>query len=576
MIRRLTPLVASLLVAAPTLVRSDAAAQNPVRTLDIGGPPRDSVARRCVPDSILTAALAAFNSPTAVNAFGGNGRIPALDTIRASYAVAGGSLRVDGTVLGQVIVFNGDVRVSSTGSVSGDVIVIGGHLTAAAGARIGGRRVECDQPIRLERGAGGVLSVRPESRPLSHLTSDIAITVDNVRISPFLGVGTYNRVEGLPIQVGPRAAWGFQPGDTVHLLGYGVFRSARDPSGSRPAVGWHIAGEWRHDGPLPFTVGIAGGSTINSTADRSYGTLESGLSALFLRRDYRDWYLRRGVRVFGSVRPTPDLTFTAALDDSRQTTVLAVDAFSLLRGTEAWRPNPLIDDGRYRTLSAGVTWDARNETVHPVFRWYANGELRRVTSNDLSPVSLPTTIRDSLPRRGYGEFEATIDLRGYLQLDPEQLLAARLSAAGYLSGDPLTIQNRRAISGADPLMGYLFRAINCDRRFKPDPANPALCDREMALQMEYRRTLSINLNTRINGYTIGVHNPQLVLLADAGSAWLAGDSAGRVPANRIEALREWRSDVGVGMTTRSLGLYLAKSLVDPIGVQVQLLFNLRF
>jgi hypothetical protein len=211
-----------------------------------------------------------------------------------------------------------------------------------------------------------------------------------------------------------------------------------------------------------------------------------------------------------------------------------------------------------------------------VLRWYAQGELRRVTSNDLTPVSLPTTIRDSLPRTGYGEFEATIDLRGYLQLDPEQLLAARLSAAGYLSGDPLTIQNRRAISGADPLMGFLFRAINCDRRLKPDPADPALCDREMSVQVEYRRTLPVNLNTRINGYTIGVHNPQLVLLADAGSAWLAGDSAGRVPANRIEALREWRSDVGVGITTRSLGLYLAKSLVDPVGVQVQLLFSLRF
>lgn len=570
------PRAALLIVTAPAFVPSDAAAQNPVRTLDIGGPPHDSAAKRCYTDSVLTAALAGFNSPTAVNAFGGNARIPAVDTIHASYAVAGGSVRVDGTVLGQVIVFNGEVRVSSTGTVTGDVIVLGGHLTAAPGATIRGRRIECDQPIRLERLPNGTVTERPQGRNLGHLASDLAITVGDVRVAPFLGVGTYNRVEALPIQLGGKATWSATPENSVHVEGYGVFRTTRDPSGSRPAIGWYLTGVWTHDGPLPFTVGVAAGSTINSTVDRSYSALESGLSAVFLRRDYRDWYLQRGARVFGSVRPAPELTVTAALDASRQTTVLSVDAFSLFHGTEAWRPNPLIDDGKYRTLSAGVTWDARNEIAHPVVTWYAQAEVRRVTSNDLTPVSLPTTIRDSLPRSGYGETEASFDVRGYLRLNPAQRLAARLSAAGYLSGDPLTIQNRRAISGADPLMGYQFRAINCDRRRKPDPATPALCDREMAIQVEYRRTLSLDLSTRIGGYTIGFHNPDLVLLSDAGSAWLAGDSVGRVPTNKIQALREWRSDVGIGITTQSLGLYLAKSLVDRVAVQVQLLFHVRF
>jgi hypothetical protein len=570
------PCAALFIATAPALVQSDAAAQNPVRTLDIGGPPHESVARRCYSDSVLTAALAGFNSPTAVNAFGGNARIPPADTIRATYAVSGGSIRVDGTVLGHVIVFNGDVRVSATGSVSGDVIVLGGHLTAVTGARIGGRRIECDQPVKLERLANGTVAAKPQGRNLGHLASDVAVMVRGVRIAPFVGVGTYNRVEALPIQLGGKAAWSPMPDDSVHVEGYAVLRTARDPSGSRPAIGWHLSGQWTHDGSLPFTIGLAGGSTINATADRSYSAFESGLSALFLRRDYRDWYLWRGIRLTGSARLTRELTVTGGMDVSRETTVLSADAFSLLRGTTAWRPNPLIDDGKYRTLSAGAIWDARNEVTHPVFSWYARAEVRHVTSNDLTPVSLPTTIRDSLPRTGYGETETNFDLRGYLRLDPAQRIAARLSGAGYLSGDPLTIQNRRAINGADQLMGYQFRAINCDRRSKPDPATPALCDREMAIQAEYHHTLPIDLTTRVSGYTVGFRNPDLVLLADAGSAWLAGDSAGRVPANRIQALREWRSDVGVGITTQSLGLYLAKSLVDPVGIQIQLLFNVRF
>ena len=579
MIRRpwpVAPCAALLIVIAPALAQGHAAAQNPVRTLDIGGPPRDSTTARCYTDSILTAALAGFNSPTAVNAFGGNARIPAADTIPASYGVAGGSIRIDGTVLGDVIVINGEGRGSATGTVTGDVIVLGGHLTVAPGARVRGRRIQCDQPIRLARLPNGKMAARPPGRGLGHLASDVAVTVGDVRVTPFLGVGTYNRVEAVPIQVGAKATWTATPQDRVRMEGYGVLRTARDPSASRPTVGWHLSGLWTHEGTLPFTVGVAGGSTINSTVDRSYSALASGLSAVFLRRDYRDWYLQRGSRVFGSVRPTTELTVSAAIDVSRQTTVLAVDAFSLLHGTEPWRPNPLIDDGSYRTLSAGITWDARSEGTHPVLNWYAQAEVRRVTSNDLAPVSLPTTIRDSLPRTGYGETEASFDLRGYLRLDPAQRLAARISGAGYLGGDPLTIQNRRAIGGADPLMGYPFRAINCDRRLKPDPAMPALCDREMAVQLEYRRTLPLDFSTRIGGYSIGVHSPDLVLFSDAGSAWLAGDSAGRVPANKVQALREWRSDVGIGITTRTLGLYLAKSLVDPVAVQLQLLFNLRF
>jgi hypothetical protein len=579
MIRRPWPVArcaALLFVIAPALALSNAAAQSPVRTLDIGKPPGDSTIKRCYTDSVLTAALAGFNSPTAVNAFGGNARIPSPDTIRASYGVAGGSIRIDGTVLGNVIVINGEARVSSTGTVAGDVIVLGGHLTVAPGARVRGRQFQCDRLIRLARLPSGTITVRPPGRDLGHLASDVAVTVSDVRVAPFLGVGTYNRVEALPIQLGAKATWAAIPPNHVHVEGYGVFRTARDPSGSRPAVGWHVSGSWTHDGALPFTVGVAGGSTINSTVDHSYSALASGLSAVFLRRDYRDWYLRRGGRLFGSVRPTTELTVSGAVDVSRQTTVLAADAFSLLHGTEPWRPNPLIDDGKYHTLSAGITWDARSEVTHPVFNWYAHADVRRVTSNDLTPVSLPTTIRDSLARTGYGETEASFDFRGYLRLDPAQRFAARVSGAGHLGGDPLTIQNRRAIGGADPLLGYPFRAINCDRRRKPDPATPALCDREMAIQVEYRRRLSLDFSTRIGGYTIGVHDPDLIVFSDAGSAWLAGDSAGRVPASKIQALREWRSDVGVGVTTRRFGLYLAKSLVDPVAVQLQLLFNLRF
>ena len=464
-----------------------------------------------------------------------------------------GALRIDGTVLGNVIVINGDARVRRTGDVTGDITVLGGHLTCGSGRdNLRGGRFECEEPVALMQLPDGTIARRPAGRSLrnSRPTSHSTPAHSESRRTSALASTTGSRRS--------RSRWGRrQPASRLRTT---ACDSAATASSAPPAIraaavpgSAGMAARRMHDGCVAVHGG-RGGRFDHQCHGRSFVLgacvrLERGVPAPRLSR-----LVPAARRLFGSVRPTPELTVSAAIDVSRQTTVLAVDAFSLLHGTEPWRPNPLIDDGSYRTLSAGITWDARSEVTHPVLNWYAQAEVRRVTSNDLAPVSLPTTIRESLPRTGYGETEASFDLRGYLRLDPAQRLAARISGAGYLGGDPLTIQNRRAISGADPLMGYPFRAINCDRRLKPDPAMPALCDREMAVQLEYRRTLPLDFSTRIGGYTIGVNSPDLVLFSDAGSAWLAGDSAGRVPNNRIQSLAEWRSDVGIGITTGTLGL----------------------
>ena len=188
------------------------------------------------------------------------------------------------------------------------------------------------------------------------------------------------------------------------------------------------------------------------------------------------------------------------------------------------------------------------------------------SSNDITPVTLPTSIRNAVPESGYGESDGNFDLRGFLRINPVQKLDARLVGGGYLSGDPLTIQRRRAIGGSDPMPGYDFRSINCDRRHRPDPAGPALCDREMALQLEYRHVLPFEIGTRVGNYNLGIRRPDLVLFGDAGTAWLAGDSAGRVPAGRIQDLAEWRSDVGIGISSGPIGIYIAKSVVDALPV----------
>ena len=567
------PIAVLLVTMTPVLPNTTAAAQAG-RTLDIGGPSGDSTARACLPDSIVTAALAAFNSPTAVRAFGG-GQIPAGATISGNYSVFQGQLKLDGTVQGNVVVLNGDARVTHTGVVTGTITVLGGRLVLDPGATVAGH-YECEAQPALTKLPNGTVARRPPSRSIGNIASGVAWTVGDYRITPHVGIGQYNRVEALPIQGGANVSRRLSGSANVRAEVFAIARTGRDPSGSRSALGWHASGRYAHQGSLPFTLSVEGGSTIDATSDRPFSALESGVSAVLLRRDYNDWYLRRGASVMASVRAMREVTLVGAFDISHQTTVLAIDALTLFRNTEAWRPNPLIDDGTYRTVTGRVVWDARDPLAHPVLSWFVRAEINRVSSNDLTPVSVPATIRDALPASGYRETDGELDVRASLRIDPEQRLTFRVVGGGYLAGDPLTIQRRRAVGGADPLLGYDFRGINCDRQRKPYPSTPALCDRSAAIQAEYRRTLPIDLSTLINGYTIGIRKPDLVLFADAGSAWLAGDSAGRVPANRIQSLREWRSDVGVGVTSGPFGLFLAKSLADAIPVRLTLLLTQRF
>jgi hypothetical protein len=568
------PIAAVLVAMTPVLPNASAAAQT-ARTLDIGVPPGDSTARACLADSIVDAALAAFNSPAAARVFGG-GQIPAGIVIRGSYNVFEGVLKLDGTVQGDVVVLNGSARVTRTGVVSGTITVLGGRLVLDPGATVG-KHFACEAQPALVKSPNGTVGRLAPTRTIGSMASGVALTFGDYRITPHIGIGQYNRVEALPIQLGADASRRLNGNDSVRADVFGIVRTGRDAAGSRSPLGWHASAAYSHRGTFPFTVRVEGGSTIEATVDRPFSAIESGVSAFVLRRDYNDWYLRRGASITADARLTHELTLSGTFDLSHQTTVLAIEAFSLFRNTESWRPNPLIDDGTYRTITGRVVWDARDPLTHPVLSWFVRGELNRVSSNSLTPVSsVPTTIRDALPATGYGETDGELDLRVSLRIDPEQRLNFRVFGDGYAGGDPLTIQRRRAIGSADPLLGYDFRGINCDRQRKPYLSTPALCDRSAVIQAEYHRTLAVNLGTRINGYTIGLRKPDLVVFADAASAWLAGDSAGRVPANRIQTLGEWRSDVGVGVVSGPFGLFIAKAITEAIPVRLTLRFTQRF
>jgi hypothetical protein len=177
-----------------------------------------------------------------------------------------------------------------------------------------------------------------------------------------------------------------------------------------------------------------------------------------------------------------------------------------------------------------------------------------------------------------------VDLRGYARVGGRRTLAGRVLGEGWVGGDPLPLQRRVAFGGPALIPGYEFRASDCsDESGYHDPARPALCDRLLAVQGELRQRFRLGLTHRIADAersdverVIGIEEADFIIFADAGLAWLVGDGPGQVPTTRLPSLKDWRYDVGIGLSTGGFGLYLAKALEEGEPVRLSVRLRRRF
>lgn len=165
----------------------------------------------------------------------------------------------------------------------------------------------------------------------------------------------------------------------------------------------------------------------------------------------------------------------------------------------------------------------------------------------------------------------------------------RLVAGGWLGGDPLPLQRRLSLGGADPMPGYAFRYASCGGGGTDSllaGAHAAMCDRVLLLEAEFRGHVSLRWAydpDRDGGGGAGgsllaawVDGLDAVIFANAGNAWLVGDGPGRYAPNQIPALDSWLADLGAGLDWGGLGVYAAKSIATDEPVRVILRLTHRF
>jgi hypothetical protein len=537
-----------------------------------------------------------YNAPTTTRLVGRT-RLPRGNEWRGDVAVRNGPALIGGRVTGTLVVINGDVLLEPGAEITGSLIVVGGTVEGTTEARIGGELRQYREPLLYRlRGEGDEIAYAPNLRrralwnPGARVSWGTADTRSTLTIATG---GTFNRVEGLPIVFGPLFDWKLRDNLRIRLDALGVFRSAGDLSDKRSDLGYMLRTELRSGEIRPFGVGFRAYDVVTPVEDWGLRHAEVGWSAFVFARDYRDYYLNKGwaARVFA--HPERQIAVTVEVRRDWQASVAARDPWTLFRNSDAWRPNPPIDEGHYTTWSANGAIDTRNDVDDPTAGWLIRATLEHSSSKDVTPqTGVPAAVRGTIPTDGsYAFNRLVLDIRRYARVSPSGRVNLRLLAGGWVGGDPLPLQRRLSLGGPDPLTGYAFRASGCNR----DIADPAFtgslvaaCDRVVAVQAEYRGHLKLNWSytpfgtgreesdEEGGGTLLRLEGPDLVVFGDAGQAWLVGNGPGRLPSDRLPTLGSWLADLGLGVDWGGFGLYVAKAVTTGERLRFTVRLDHRF
>jgi hypothetical protein len=541
-----------------------------------------------LPRIVAEEAIRLYNAPTTTRLVGRT-RLPPGNEWRGDVAVRNGSIVVGGRIQGTLLVINGDATVDSTAEVTGDLVVIGGTGTVARATNVRGEVRQYREPLGY-RTQGDEIALAPNPRRrLGTLGAQKTWGTAASRSSLTVATGgTFNRVEGLPIVFGPIFDWRVAQNVRFRIDALGIFRTAGDLSDRGGDLGYLARSELRAGERRPLGLELRLYSTVAPVEEWGLRSAEAGWSAFLFQRDYRDYYVNKGVagRIF--VQPEPPLNLALELRRDAQTTTATRDPWTVFRDDQAWRPNPPIDDGHYVTLGGYVTLDTRNDRFDPTTGWLVRAQVENSWSEDVSPQpGIPPAVRGPIPSDGSYQFSrAFIDVRRYTRVSPSGRVNLRLVAGGWLGGDPLPLQRRLSIGGPDPLAGYGFRHGACNRDIV-DPAFErtlvAACDRVILAQAEYRGHISLHWayhgsqpedEQARSWFTL--QGFDLVVFGDAGQAWLVGSGPGRLPSNRLPTLGSWLADLGLGVDWGGLGLYVAKAVTAGERLRFTLRLDHRF
>lgn len=537
-----------------------------------------------VPRDVARDATTLYNAPT-TKRVRGDFSLGVRDTVRGDLAVLEGSARIAGIITGQLVVINGDATLSSGARIEGALTVIGGTFESPDRTPVVGEIRVWSARLRF-REAADTLVVDSERELFARWSGWQRDDPNGSRSDFFVTTAhTYNRVEGLPIYLGPRVR--VRNGDThVEAQLYGIFRTGQTIDWTEDNLGHRIKLELRQGKNAGLFVGVRAFNEVDAVESWQLTDTEVGLSSFVFTRDYRDYYERHGARGYLGAFGPGNTELKIGFGEERWSARRARNVPSLFNSDAGWRVNPRADEGVLQLLTVSGKLDTRNSAVDPRSGWLLNAEVERgngtLNRTGLSTIDTRTTTTGDLAyTRGL------VDLRRYNRLAPNAQLNLRVVAGGWLGGDALPMQRRFAVSGIDALPGFDFRQMVGDvdvgtcASGNPNVyaalGRPAQCERMFLLQAELKGDFRFG-NVDSFGdrrWRAGKFSADgaWVLFANSGRGWLVNSNSAILTITGMPPVNTWRTDVGGGLDFGTLGVYVAKAVSQghlPANVYVRL------
>jgi hypothetical protein len=346
--RRQYVLALAMAVAALAVPQHNAAAQRERR---VGSVPRE----------VALEVTRLFNAST-TRRVRGDFTLAATDTVKGDLAILNGNARLSGVVYGDVVVLNGDAFLADGARLEKSLTVLGGTFESPERPNVLGEIRVWSSRYRYQESGDTLVAdtdfltrfsewVRDEDEGSTQ--SQLFVTTAH----------TYNRVEGLPIFIGPR--FRTRSGDTrVRAELFGIFRTGDQLVWKDENLGHRVLLEVRQGN----TKGIAVGGRLFDEVDAmerwQLTDAEVGLATFLFSRDYRDYWERHGAQGYVSLFAGRGHELRAAFGEERWNARRGRDVFRLSDDV-ALRPNPQGDQGVVRLLTLSGTFDTRTNPKNP-------------------------------------------------------------------------------------------------------------------------------------------------------------------------------------------------------------------
>ena len=452
--------------------------------------------------------------------FSGNKVIRKRESLPYHVVVVRGDLTIRGEIEGSAVALFGDVRVKSSGCVNGDVISLDGWVDQAKDAWVKGDVLEIssrslqrrytrysNREIRRTKNYSRG-SFRRSSRYRHGISFQNYWSVDN--LDNF--ILRYNRVEGGFI--------GFrQPRDHYHNWRMGHLR----PFGEigygfeNKDLRYQIGGQLSTLSALNLFLGGEYHDFTDTQDSWLVSESENSTNALFVKKDFLDYYRRKGFSFFAVQELTRDFKIKAEYRNDDYSNMLNTSNWSLFRGGHDFRLNPFINEGNMRSLVFSINLDTRYDARTPESGWYLNGTAEfagQFAGRDLN-----------------GDFNFdryVVDLRRYQPLSYSESLDFRVRVGSSRGNVPE--QFLFDLGGISTLPGYNFKEFTGDRM--------------VMFNSEYRTDGEWLFDDIL--FLDWFH---YILFANTGLAWFARDTSSPFNFDNFE-FSDLKTDVGIAIANR--------------------------